>query len=453
MNIGVIIEKGVVDWEVIQQKNGYGVVTLAGRYYENTQLSAFTVLARVVREANSEPVTEWLPAKTDIDGTWFINIKDIPAGGLYRIETFLRNDSTGDRQRGDFRHHVGIGDLYIIAGQSNASGSARDFIMDEPEVGVHVLRTNGRWDMATHPLNDATGTIHEANRDEWPAGHSPFISFGKYLKRELAYPIGLIPTALGGSPLSDWMPDGILYQNMMEILSGVQNNVCGILWYQGCTDAEIDTLYGDYEERFTVFVQAVRKKLGDDLPFYTVQLNRRTDEVSDIGDHGFTVIREAQRQLSKKLKKVYLVPAIDGSLSDLIHNNASFNLVLGERIAKQVLAKNHGKRFLCDAPDYQSGYLEGNIVTLKFTNVTDMLDAFEVSVDDLSIQVMDDQGVIPLQSYEIVKDQIRLELKRVAEGDCYVSNACGSNPKGRLLIDFGTHYPVLSFYKESVQRR
>ena len=61
---------------------------------------------------------------------------DIPAGGPYRIDTGLETKSTTPDltwvYRGDCVLHIGVGNLFIIAGQSNSAGYSRDFCLDPP---------------------------------------------------------------------------------------------------------------------------------------------------------------------------------------------------------------------------------------------------------------------------------------------------------------------------------
>jgi len=54
--------------------------------------------------------------------------------------------------RGDMIHNIGVGDVFVVAGQSNAAGRAKNPVEDAPELGVHLLRDSGVWDLATHPL-------------------------------------------------------------------------------------------------------------------------------------------------------------------------------------------------------------------------------------------------------------------------------------------------------------
>lgn len=454
--MGVLIEKGPGNWEIIQQQEGAASIAMAGSYVNTEKEWPFHVWVRVVREETGEPVLLWTRANTTDDGRWSAVLERVPAGGLYRIETLLKEDREPyfyDSLRGDFRFHIGVGDLYVIAGQSNAAGFARDYIMDGPELGVHMLRTSGRWDIAVHPLNDSTDTIYPLSREPMTSGHSPFLSFGKYLHRELHYPIGLIPTALGGSGLEAWLPEelGDLYGNMLEILKSAGGFIRGMLWYQGCTDAA-EGRYEKYFERFSRFVSNVRRDIDPQLPIFTIQLNRRTDPAEPGWDEGHSVVRNAQREAARELPGVYMIPSLDCTLSDVIHNNAVSNVMLGERLAKQVLANLYGRPFLGNAPDFKEASVRGTELRVQFAPVYGFLEAYEAKPEELMLRVRDKQGVIPVVQYRLKKDEIILTLERESIGTCTLGNAEGSNPKGLLLIDFETHYPVVAFSGETVRK-
>ena len=132
-------------------------------------------------------------------------------------------------------HNVGVGDVFVIAGQSNAAGRAKNPVADDPELGVHVLRTSARWELATHPLGETTNALHVGHYENHNPGHSPWLHFAKRLKRELGYPIGLVPCAYGGAPLRWWNPEenGALFTNMLEMLADYDIHPRAVLWYQG----------------------------------------------------------------------------------------------------------------------------------------------------------------------------------------------------------------------------
>lgn len=461
MQTGAIITKGIQNWQIIQQKNGTGVIHLKGVRVPDTQeqtgTGLFQVYARIVEEDTGDVVIPWTSAEHFGENQWECTFASVPAGGLYRIETCLRQQEDTPLEwacRGDVVNHVGVGDLFVIAGQSNSAGYGKDTVYDPPELGVHVYRNSDRWDLAVHPLNDSTGSRREANREPANTGHSPYLAFAKYLKRKVGYPLGLIPCALGGSAMERWNPDeiGDLYRNMMERISEQGNSVTGILWYQGCTDA-MQKRYQDYQDRFFNMVNHIRNELKDpELPVFTYQLGRYTDVSEYSVDEGWSVIREQQRQAAYQ-EGIYVLPTLDGMISDCIHNNAPFNIVLGERMAKQALNVLYHRTYFADAPDIRQNVQTGETtILLEFSNVYDHLETFGVAVEDLPFVVEDSSGINPVLKYRVVNNTcIELELERPVRHDSVVSCSPGRNPKGRIPADYANHYPILAFYRIPVK--
>ncbi|MDR0731490.1 MAG: sialate O-acetylesterase [Treponema sp.] len=447
MNPGVIIEQGPQDWQIIQQENGKAHIRLEGYFIPQDQCGA--VYARVVDEETGFPIEPWKAASVSGDKRWEILLRDIPAGGLYRIETCLNEDGALTLEwgfRGDMRHHIGVGDVYVIAGQSNAAGYGKDFVYDPPEPGVHLLRNNGRWDMAAHPFNENTATLHEVNSEGANPGHSPYLAFARRLRKYLGYPVGLIQTSKGGSSLREWDPDtGPLYKNMMTILAAY-GPVKGILWYQGCSD----TGPGDrdsYLERFKGMVLRLRTDLNKPaLPFLTVQIARLTN--GDNNHSGWGMIREAQRRAAEQIENVFVVPTTDCTMSDAIHLSASGNLVLAERLAGLALRRIYGKPYGYEAPNIKTACRAGaDSIRLSFAPVYNRLYAFEEVPEQLPITVEDQKGQIRVVSYTIEKDTLTLRLERPAGPECTVSGAADTNPPWFTPVDFASHIPILSFYR------
>ncbi len=153
----------------------------------------------------------------------------------------------------------------------------------------------------------------------------------KRLKRELGYPIGLVPCAYGGAPLRWWNPEenGALFTNMLEMLADYDIHPRAVLWYQGEAEGYEDSAQ-TYLERFAAFVRHTRAALGQpELPFLTVQLNRCMEGPSEKLDRQWGMVREAQRQAWHTLEHVTVVPAADLALYDFIHNASEGNLVVG----------------------------------------------------------------------------------------------------------------------------
>jgi hypothetical protein len=305
--------------------------------------------------------------------------------------------------------------------------------------------------MASHPLNESTGTLHEENTETANPGNSPYLAFGKTLKRELRYPIGLVQAALGGSALKSWNPDedGFLYRNMMNIIQAAGGKIKGVLWYQGCTDTDQEITADTYLERFTNMVKHLRSDLGDPaISVLTVQLNRCVGPSTAILDICWGKVREAQRQAPKKQAHVYVVPATDLSLSDEIHNSSPGNIVLGERLAKTALAYVYGCGTMNKAPDLlKAERLEENSIKLTFANVTSRLFIFTAPSGNLPFTVEDETGTAAIDSWEYDGgDKIILKLARPLQGKAFAHGAFERNPVSTVPMDINGYMPMLSFY-------
>lgn len=457
---GVIIENGIKDWQIIQHENGFGNITLNGSYQVpkaaiKVGVESATPVIRVLREDDNSQIIPWtkvdfVPHEDGTKGTWNITLQLI-AGGLYRIETGLDTKSTkpdlGWMFRGDVRLHIGVGDIFIIAGQSNSSGYGKDSAMDVPDLNVHLYRNRGSWDLASHPINESTFTQDCVNTEMGVSGVSPYISFGKSFHHLSHYPVGLIPTALGGSPISRWdvLQKGDLFRNMIAKAKECDGKVAGVLWYQGCSDTN-PIQAASYYDNFKRLVTETRKELGYNIPFFTFQLNR---QINGENDEGWGMIREAQRRANKDIQGVYILPTINCSLSDSIHNNARSSIMLGEKMAKlcgNILYQT--SEFL--APNVEKAILKGNNIKVTFQN---MKRGFAVISDlptDSGFMVKDTMGIIQITSYRpdnLQLNALTLILERIPVGDTTLSFAWEANPTAVPIMDEVTYLPPLSFYQ------
>ncbi len=444
--VGVTVTKGPADWQIIQRaEDGTGTIELEGT--AAIPEKEFTVETRIVNENTGAPATsalDWQPAVAD-GNTFRARISGIPAGGLYRLET--RAHRAGNWcARGDFVHHLGVGDIYIIAGQSNASGTARGVIDDGPEPGVHLYSQDERWRLATHPLEDSTHTRHPITIHGGFHGHSPWLHFGKMIRHATGIPVGLIPTALGGSPLCRWVKRAgsdapqDLYENMLDMTGKATDgkmSVAGVLWYQGESDVA-DATRKTYAEDFARFVANVRRECGSaELPFITVQLGRYVVECPDqaVLERVWTAMRQVQREIARTVPGVYVVPALDVPLSDPIHNSAAGNVTIGERCAFMALEKIYGKPLQAAHPE-PAGivFVEGRArILITFRNCSGNL--FPGGpLGDFSVE--DGGGRVPVREAAILgRDRVQLTLERPAKGATIVHGAYGLNPATTLRDD------------------
>ena len=313
-----------------------------------------------------------------------------------------------------------------------------------------MLRCDGSWDIASHPLADSTGTIHPVNREGVQVGHSPWLSFAKIIKERTGMPIGLIPTARGGAELDLWdkTVDGSLFENMAEMVKFAGGKVRGVLWHQGCNDA-VSGRSADYFERFRRVAVDFRSALGDAaLPIFTVQLNKVTCTKNNTAYYGddWGLVREAQRRAADELDSVYMVPSVDLTVCDGVHNTAASNLVIGQRVARQALKYVYHITSLCDAPEPQKAVLTASDeITVEFSNVYDRINTDLIRVEQFPLSVEDSEGKPELFDYESRENKIILKFSRNISLPAFVNCADSMNPRGIMPYDAESYLPLVSF--------
>lgn len=462
---GVWMTEGPKDWQIVQRENHAAVMRFAGEFrVPDAAVEVGTESAvpkiRVMSEEDNRQVIPWTECDYDytekpVKGVWSCTLT-VPEGGLYRIETGLHTKSTRPDLawifRGDIRVHIGVGDLFVVAGQSNSAGYGKDSAFDPPSPMVHLFRNRRQWDLACHPINESTDAPDDPNAELGVSGISPYLSFGKRYSEIAHVPVGLINTALGGSPIRRWDPEqtGDLYYNMIDKVKACGVKAAGILWYQGCSDTDTPDQAKTYKENFRRVVSRTRADLGYDIPFFTFQLNRFVDGVID---EAWGIVREAQRTAAKEIEGVYVLSTTNCSLSDGIHNNAHSNVLLGERMAKlcgYVLCGT--EEFL--APDIAGAVRQNGAVRLEFSNMKAGFMLCGAAASPYGISIRDADGNVEIRSVKQDEKQPNVLIvtpERALNKDAYVSCAWEANPTFLPPVDEVTYLPVLSFYEYEIE--
>ncbi|MHB1001675.1 MAG: sialate O-acetylesterase [Armatimonadota bacterium] len=440
---GAKISSGPSPWQVLQRDaDGYAEVSLDGVWV--WEESSATVQVRVASEYDGSSVAgcDWKDAEM-LDGkAWRITLR-IPTGGLYKIETRL-GGLTGEKI-----WHIAVGDLWLITGQSNAVGYGRGTVVDPPALGVSLFGMNEEWRLATHPIFDPTGTKHAANYDPGWVDVSPWLSFGKIILDRAGIPVGLIPAALGGSPLCAWDPGSdnpFLFDNMNSLVEAAGGKIAGMVWYQGCSDTNTDQDASTYLQRFSRFIDGVRARYGANLPVITAQLNRYIDTPPQT-DLWWSMVREAQRQAARTIPNLGVLPTLDLPLSDAIHTSAAGNVLLGQRFGAAALGMVYGQDTQWRAADLrEASFTDGNRKTVKlsFDNVNGFFCPISGSVGS-EFYVEDADGRIQIVNAMIVSvNEVVLELERPAGDAAVCGSGFGGNPVS-LMRDL-TQLPILTFH-------
>lgn len=281
---------------------------------------------------------------------------NVPTGGPYQISVMVNagTEEQGRERRAPRRTMIGpvfVGDLWVLAGQSNMQGVGNLTDVTPPSDRVAALGMDGKWVRAEEPLHwlvDSPDPVHSGNPDDREArskaehrdrtkGSGLGLPFGVAMANVTNVPVGLLVCAHGGTSMDQWDPakkgDGgnSLYGSMLRQINLAGGKVRGVLWYQGESDA-MQPAAAKFAEKFTQFIAAVRSDLGQpDLPFYYVQIGRF---VAGVDPQGWHVVRDAQRVIADKVPNTAVVTAIDLELDDLIHVGTPGLKRLGGRLAR-----------------------------------------------------------------------------------------------------------------------
>jgi hypothetical protein len=164
--------------------------------------------------------------------------------------------------------------LYLLFGQSNMAGRGRVGPQDqEAHPRVLALDKANEWLPAVDPIHFDKPAI---------AGVGPGLTFGQAMAdRDPSVCVGLVPCAVGGSPIATWVPGGYWQQTdshpyddaiARTVVAMQEGLLKGILWHQGESDSsEADApLYG---ERLAELIAALRSALrAPDVPFVAATL-------------------------------------------------------------------------------------------------------------------------------------------------------------------------------------
>lgn len=274
----------------------------------------------------------------------------VPPGGPYAIHGRVRA-----KDGGVWDFHVApvfVGDLWVLAGQSNMEGVGRLVDVTPPHPKVMALGMDGRWVQAVEPLHwldDSPDPVHSGDpatravraaqiRATRTKGAGLGLPFGAAMANATGVPVGLVACAHGGTSMAQWSPSmkgqgGMsLYGSMLRQVRLAGGKVKGMLWYQGESDTLDARATEAYARESAGFIAAVRADLGQpELPFYFVQLGRM---IGAADPRAWNTVQEVQRRLAEAIPRTALVATVDLELDDTIHVGTQGLKRVGERLAR-----------------------------------------------------------------------------------------------------------------------
>jgi hypothetical protein len=278
-------------------------------------------------------------------GAFRARLAGLPAGGPYAIELAVAGPD-GRAVESRLVKDVLVGDVWILAGQSNMQGCGRLNREPRPDPLVRAFYMGDRWGVAKDPLHNMWATVDQVHIDycggqrppKWGgtgAGHG--VAFGQELRRRLGVPQGVLACAHGGTSMEQWDPakkhlgGGSLYGASLRRVAKNGGRVAGIAWYQGESDAGPEAA-ALYTARMRTLIGSFRRDLkAPRLPFVLVQIARCIHDLTDA--RAWNSVQEQERRLPELVPACATVPAIDLALDDGVHISGRETVRLGRRLA------------------------------------------------------------------------------------------------------------------------
>ena len=301
-----------LDYQVFQRdtRSG-GRLLLRGTIERDSKgaLLADTIEARLVGKSVEGNLPDtWQKLPYDPPVADFRGELAAPAGGWYRLE--LRAMRQGKVLATLAVEHVGVGEVFVVAGQSNSANYGEE--QQTTQTGLVAGFDGLGWRLAADPEPGAGGK---------KGSFMPM--FGDSMVERFKVPIGLVPMGIGSTSVREWLPAGVQFTNPPTVLRNVVEVGPGqweakgkiftnfvdrmkqlgpqgfraVLWHQGESDARQAkpecTLPGSlYRQYLAQLIQESRKQIGWDAPWFVAQVSYHNPS-----DTGSPELRAAQKAL------------------------------------------------------------------------------------------------------------------------------------------------------------
>lgn len=200
---------------------------------------------------------EWVKLTENAGGAYAAKLT-VTAGGWYRLE--VRAEASEGAALEAQVPHVGVGEVFVVCGQSNAANCGDP--CQRPEDDRVVAFDGKSWRPGYDPQPAASGE-----------GGSPWPYLGDLLARSLQRPIGFASVAVGGSHTYQWLPEGgELWPKLLNMVKALgPQGARAVLWHQGESDVLDQTSAEEYARRLSVIIEALDQEASYRLPWVVAE--------------------------------------------------------------------------------------------------------------------------------------------------------------------------------------
>jgi len=296
-----------LDYQVFQRRSLLkGKIEIVGQ----THISADQVEARLSGDSLRGPLPDtWKHLSFDRSSGSFHATLPAIAGGFYslEIEAFRAHKPVA----GITVLHVGVGEVFVISGQSNSTNYGE--VRQTTQTGMVVSFDGSSWQIANDPQPGVQDNSKKGS----------FIpSFGDALYRKYHVPIGVASVGHGSTSVRQWLPtgepvdvmptmtefitrdsrnalvsDGTLFNGMMKRIKQLgKHGFLAVLWHQGESDANQPQGHqisaATYRKMLIEIIRQSRKRAGWKVPWFVAEATYHNPQ-----DQGSPPIEDAQRSL------------------------------------------------------------------------------------------------------------------------------------------------------------
>jgi hypothetical protein len=344
-----IIVSSPLDYQVFQRSAPTkGRIEIRGQVRGSSDFDGLKIEERLTGNSLTGPLpAKWVRLKLDpATGDFDVRLATIP-GGFYQLEVRLTRGH--DTIAETTVQHVGLGEVFVVAGQSNSTNYGE--VKQTTQTGMVVAFSGEAWQLANDPEPGVQDT--SKNGSFMPA-------FGDALYARYHVPIAVTPVGHGSTSVRQWLPagspvyvmptmtrfitrnpqnqlvaDGTLYDGMMKRIDQLgKHGFRALLWHQGESDAhqspEHSITAAQYREMMVELIRAARKQAGWNFSWIVAEATYHSPK-----DPVDPEVEQAQRSLWQK------GIALEGPNTDTLGSEYRQNHGAGVHFSDEGL-KKHG---------------------------------------------------------------------------------------------------------------
>ena len=301
--------------QVIQRDSSdLGDIPVGGSFISTPDLVEARAIVKSGGENNGVG-TGWQTIETAPTGGSFSGfLTDVAAGGWYEIE--VRSVLGGVPSNSVTVGRVGVGDVFVCAGQSNAANQGTPAAAASSDrVSVRNEVDENSWVAAVDPLPIAEGTLG-----------SVWTRLGDLIAEEEDVPVGFLSLARNNSTVANWGPATFNDVNLLNpgIKSFPQDGFRAFLWHQG--EADGSTTAASYRDTLIGIINHSRGVSGAnwEIPWYIAEASYQPSDPLSAEESTLS----GQRQVAHAISNVFLAADtndfhLEGRSSDGVHFNAA----------------------------------------------------------------------------------------------------------------------------------